>query len=163
METLFCPIDEISGTNATVKCSDSAFPGSDCTFSCPTGYDLLGPGNGMDSCSCDGDVCEWDGLTRFGNCYQEKFLFANKDRKFQKNQEKIARLKFAGNELDPNFDPLKDRLEGIDEEFLDMTYEDLKDQFKVKIIYFNFKIIILSPNSHTYPNSHTHFLLFSEI
>ena len=93
-ESLFCPIDELLANSAIVEvlpvqsiqffvddgifkrliqCTNSAFSGSKCRFSCPEGLDLLGPGDGIDECSCDETTgeCSWIGSTRFSDCYEQ--------------------------------------------------------------------------------------------
>lgn len=92
-ESLFCPIDELFENNALVEvlsvllihlilrwtllrliqCTNSAFSRSKCRFSCQEGLDLLGPGDGIDECSCDEETgdCTWIGSTRFSDCYEQ--------------------------------------------------------------------------------------------
>lgn len=91
----------------------------------------MGPGNGVDQCDCDDDECNWLGTSRYSGCYQEEYLFARKD----KQLKKIGILKFAGNEMDPSFGDegdasLEFEWDDFDQEMLDVSYEDLQDQFK---------------------------------
>ena len=85
-------------THLTVKCSNSAYSGSTCQFSCPVGMSLLGPGDGKDSCKCDNvtNECDWDGTTRFSDCYEEESLFNLTKEGFQID---VCQMALSANEM----------------------------------------------------------------
>lgn len=121
----FCPIDEFMETHLTVKCSNSAYSDSVCKFSCPNGMSLLGPGDGKDSCKCDSVTkeCDWEGSTRFSDCYEEESLF-NLTKIFD-HELKLhpGVLLKSANEMSPDFQEEYD--DSWIDEFEGMAYEDL--------------------------------------
>lgn len=121
----FCPIDEFMETHLTVKCSNSAYSDSVCQFSCPVGMSLLGPGDGKDSCKCDSvtNECDWEGTTRFSDCYEEESLF-NLTKIFD-HELKLhpGVLLKSANEMSPDFQEEYD--DSWIDEFEGMAYEDL--------------------------------------
>jgi len=85
-ETPFCPIDPLLTTNAEVRCTNSAFRASLCTYIClKPGYALVNEAGyrirNQLFCKCNGLDCEWEGQAYDGKCrdYDEYRLNIQKE------------------------------------------------------------------------------------